>query len=75
MFGTREPLNGEARVVYRDAAFDIIAPGTHVTCAVTGRPIPLAELKYWSVERQEAYATPEAATEAFRRADYLAGRK
>jgi hypothetical protein len=27
---------------------------------VTGQPIPLDELKYWSVERQEAYASPEA---------------
>ncbi len=31
-----------------------------VRCAVTGIPIPLEELKYWSVDRQEAYATPEA---------------
>jgi hypothetical protein len=27
---------------------------------VTGVPIPLEELKYWSVEEQEAYASPEA---------------
>jgi hypothetical protein len=27
---------------------------------VTGEPIPLDELKYWSVERQEAYVGPEA---------------
>jgi hypothetical protein len=25
--------------------------------------IPLEELKYWSVDRQEAYATPEAVLE------------
>jgi len=31
-----------------------------VRCAVTGTLIPLEELKYWSVERQEAYAGPEA---------------
>jgi hypothetical protein len=31
-----------------------------VRCAVTGVPIPLEELKYWSVESQEAYASPEA---------------
>jgi hypothetical protein len=31
-----------------------------VRCAVTGVPIPLEELKYWSVELQEPYATPEA---------------
>jgi hypothetical protein len=27
---------------------------------VTGAPIPLEELRYWSVDLQEAYATPEA---------------
>jgi hypothetical protein len=27
---------------------------------VTGVPIPLEELKYWSVEFQEPYASPEA---------------
>jgi hypothetical protein len=31
-----------------------------VRCAVTGVPIPLEELKYWNVDLQEAYATPEA---------------
>ncbi|MFC3226413.1 DUF2093 domain-containing protein [Marinibaculum pumilum] len=73
MFGSKEPLGGEARVVYRDAAFDVIAPGSFVTCAVTGQRIPLADLKYWSVDRQEAYATPDAATQAFTKADYSEG--
>ncbi|QZO01544.1 DUF2093 domain-containing protein [Chenggangzhangella methanolivorans] len=36
-------------------------PGSFVRCAVTGQPIPLEELRYWNVERQEAYAGPEAA--------------
>jgi len=27
---------------------------------VTGRPIPLDELKYWSVDRQEAYVDAAA---------------
>jgi len=31
-----------------------------VRCAVTGVAIPLEELRYWSVDLQEAYATPEA---------------
>jgi hypothetical protein len=30
---------------------------------VSGVRIPLEELKYWSVDRQEAYATPEAVLE------------
>ena len=37
-----------------------MSPGGYVRCAVTGREIPLDELKYWSVELQEAYA--DAAT-------------
>ena len=36
------------------------APGAFVRCAVTGAAIPLEELKYWSVDRQEAYASPDA---------------
>jgi hypothetical protein len=35
-------------------------PGAFVRCAVTNVPLPLEELKYWSVELQEAYSTPEA---------------
>ena len=54
------PMNGEAEVKYLDGDFRVVRPGAFVRCAVTGVPIPLEELKYWSVELQEAYATPEA---------------
>ena len=37
---------------------------TMCVCAVTRQPIPLAELKYWSVARQEAYASAQASLEA-----------
>jgi hypothetical protein len=37
-----------------------VRPGAFVRCAVTGLPIPLEELRYWSVELQEAYVSPEA---------------
>ena len=30
-------------------------------CAVTGESIPLVELKYWSVARQEPYLNAEVA--------------
>ncbi|TBW34979.1 DUF2093 domain-containing protein [Siculibacillus lacustris] len=52
--------NGQAVVRYLDGDFQIIANGTHVVCAVTGRTIPIDELKYWSVERQEAYVDAQA---------------
>jgi len=54
------PANGEAEVKYLDGDFRVTRPGAFVRCAVTGVPIPLEELKYWSVDRQEAYASPEA---------------
>jgi hypothetical protein len=50
------PGAGEARVRYLDADFQILSPGSFVRCAVTGKAIPLDELRYWSVARQEAYA-------------------
>ena len=52
---------GEARIRYLDADFQILSPGTFVRCAVTGQSIPLDELKYWSVARQEAYVDAQAA--------------
>lgn len=54
------PLNTEAQVEYLDSDIRILRPGTFVRCAVTGAPIALDDLKYWSAERQEAYAGPEA---------------
>lgn len=51
---------GEAKVEYLDSDFRVLSPGTFVICAVTGSHIPLDELKYWSVDRQEAYASAEA---------------
>jgi hypothetical protein len=53
------PMNGEAEVKYLDGDFRVVRPGAFVRCAVTGVPIPLEELKYWSVDLQEAYASPE----------------
>ena len=51
-----------AQLLYGPNGFRVMRPGTHVLCAVTGEAIPLKALRYWSVERQEAYATPEIAT-------------
>lgn len=52
--------SGEAIVQYLDSDLRIVKPGAFVRCAVTGKEIPLDELRYWSVARQEAYASPEA---------------
>jgi hypothetical protein len=57
-----------ARVRYLPGSFRVLSNGDHVICAVTGARIPLHELKYWSVERQEPYADPEASLKAEQRA-------
>lgn len=51
-----------AQLIFGPNGFRVMRPGTHVVCAVSGEAIPLEELRYWSVERQEAYANPEVAT-------------
>jgi len=51
-----------ATLLYGPNGFRVVKPGRFVLCAVTGEPIALDELRYWSVERQEAYSTPEIAT-------------
>ena len=51
-----------ATLLYGPNGFRVIRPGHYVLCAVTGEPIPLEELRYWSAERQEAYTSAEIAT-------------
>ena len=57
-----------ARVRYMAGTFRVLGNGDHVVCAVTGKRIPLHELKYWSVDRQEPYADADASLEAEGRA-------
>lgn len=53
-----------ARIQYLPGTFRVLSDGDHVVCAVTGARIPLHELRYWSVERQEAYADAAASLRA-----------
>jgi hypothetical protein len=55
------PAGTEAQIRFLDGDFRVLRPGAFVRCAVTGEPIPLDELRYWSVDLQEAYSSPEAA--------------
>jgi hypothetical protein len=57
-----------ARLHYLAGTFRILTSGDHVVCAVTGQPIALEDLRYWSVERQEAYVSAEASLKASRAA-------
>jgi hypothetical protein len=58
-------LKGEARLRYLDGEFQVLSPGDFVRCAVTGQTIMLPELRYWSVELQEPYASAEISFERY----------
>ncbi len=58
----------EARIHYLAGTFRLLGAGDHVRCAETGVSIPLEQLRYWSVERQEAYVDAAASLAAERRA-------
>ena len=68
-FDRASPTAGEAELKFLDGDFRILKPGAFVRCAVTGVPIPLEELKYWSVDRQEAYASAEAVLRRLQKQD------
>jgi hypothetical protein len=60
-FGART----EAKLRYLDGEFEVLSPGEFVRCAVTGQPIALADLRYWSVDAQEAYASAEVSVQRY----------
>ena len=51
-----------ATLQYQPNGFRVLSGGSFVLCAVTGEQVPLEALRYWSVERQEAYASADIAT-------------
>jgi hypothetical protein len=53
-----------ARLHYMANGFRVLAPGDHVVCAVTAEPIAIDDLRYWSVAKQQPYATAEVALKA-----------
>jgi hypothetical protein len=59
----------EAQLRYLDGDFMVLKPGGFVRCAITGKPITIDDLKYWNVDRQEAYLDVDAAYEAYLRSD------
>ena len=44
-----------AKIKYLPNNFQIIEPGDHVICAVSGKLISLDNLNYWNVDLQEPY--------------------
>ena len=63
MLMNKNSSSDEAKLQYGPNGFRVLRTGNHVFCAASGVPIPLEELRYWSVDHQEAYATPQLATE------------
>jgi hypothetical protein len=59
-------FKGEAKLKYLDGEVQVLSPGDFVRCAVTGRTIALDELRYWSVELQEAYIDAATSLKRFR---------
>jgi len=55
-----------ARLHYGDGDFAVLQPGRYVLCAVTGKKVPLEQLRYWSAALQEAYAGPAEALQRWR---------
>ncbi|MEA1014551.1 DUF2093 domain-containing protein [Sphingosinicella sp. LY1275] len=53
-----------AKLHYMAGTFRMLSSGDHVVCAVTGQKIPLDELRYWNIARQEAYVDAEASVKA-----------
>jgi hypothetical protein len=53
-----------AKIYYMANGFRLLSAGDHVLCAVTGQAISLDELRYWSVVKQEPYASAEISTRA-----------
>ena len=57
--------NGQATLHYGDGEFAVLKPGSHVICGISGQPVPLERLRYWSVEDQMPFYGPvEALTHA-----------
>ena len=52
--------NGLAKISYGSSDYLIMEAGSYVLCAVTGKQIPLEQLRYWSGDLQEAYIDADA---------------
>jgi len=59
-------VEGEAKLKYLSGEYQVIEPGDFVCCAVTGEQIPLDQLRYWSVELQEPYASAQVSWQRYR---------
>jgi hypothetical protein len=48
-------INKLAKLKFLPNNFEIIENGDYVICAISKKKIPLENLNYWNVDKQEAY--------------------
>ncbi len=56
--------NKTAKLHYMPNGFRMLSSGDHVFCAISGERVALDDLRYWSVEKQEPYATAQISAQA-----------
>ena len=57
----------KAKLLFKHNSFEIIEEGDYVTCAISGKRIPIEKLNYWNVDLQEAYFSPQQVKERFQK--------
>mgnify|MGYP001401982546 CR=1 FL=1 len=57
--------NKLAKLKYLPNNFEILEPGDHVICAVSGKKINLDKLNYWNVDLQEPYFSYKEVAEKY----------
>lgn len=55
----RSAVHGSSHQEEANSRITALLSEWFVECSVTGDPIPVTELRYWNVEKQEAYKSPE----------------
>ena len=48
-------INKLTKLKFLPNNFEIVENGDHVICAISKKKIPLENLNYWNVDKQEAY--------------------
>ncbi len=72
MNSNHPPKDQEAKLQYFQGEYHVVRPGGFVICAVSGKKIALADLRYWSADLDEPYASAQIATQRY--ADWKAGK-
>lgn len=57
-------LSRTAKLHYMANNFRLLSPGDHILCAMSGDKVRLEDLRYWSVAKQEGYASAELSVKA-----------